>query len=309
MEYEQCERVVHAAVDAGYTFFDTAEIYAHGESEEYLGRALGSRRGEVLVATKFGAQSRRSGPMPDAPDAAPGSETYVRWAIERSLRRLGTDYIDVYQMHQPDETTPIAETLGVLNELVAEGKVRYVAVGGFSAEQLDGSAEASRAGDLPYPVYCMTHYSLLTRAFLTGAVDSQHGHVQTHDPDAVDACIRLGIRVHPWFVLENGLLTGKFSRTSPPPAGSRMSSRVADVTPEVWDTLDRLKAFADSHDISMVDLAIGGIGAMPGVGVVIAGASTPEQVVANVKSRDWTPTTADLEEILQLTTISSDQLA
>jgi aryl-alcohol dehydrogenase-like predicted oxidoreductase len=230
----------------------------------------------------------------------------VRWAIDASLRRLGADYVDVYQMHHPDETTPIAETLGVLGELVIEGKVRYVAVGGFSAEQVAGVAAASRAGDLPYPVYSMTHYSLLTWTFLTGAVDSQHGqHLPTDAPDTVDACMRLGIRIHPFFVLENGLLTGKFSRHGSPPAGSRMAARVGDVSAEVWDALDRLKAFADSHSVSMVDLAIGGIGAMPGVGVVIVGASTPEQVFANVKARDWTPTAGELEELLQLAAVPS----
>ena len=285
VEYEWCERAVHAALDAGYTLFDTAEIYAHGESEEYLGRALGSRRGEVLVATKFGARSQRLGPMPGAPDAALGSEAYVRWAIDASLRRLGTDYIDLYQMHMPDPTTPIAETLGALKQLVADGKVRYVGVGGFSAEQLDWTAAASHAGDLPYPVSMMTHHSLLT---------------QLAGPDVVAACTRLGIRVHPFQTLEGGLLTGKFSRHNPPPAGSRFGPRVVDVGAELWDALDRLKAFADSHGVSMVDLAIGGIAATPGVGVVIVGASTPEQVVANVKAREWTPTAAELKELLEL---------
>jgi 1-deoxyxylulose-5-phosphate synthase len=283
VEYERCERVVHAALDAGYAFFDTAEVYADGESEEYLGRALGSRRGDVLVATKFGSRWQR---MSGAPDAAPGSEAYLRWAIDASLRRLRTDYIDLYQMHQADETTPMAETLGVLKELVAEGKIRYVGVDGFSVEQLEGAAAASRADDLPYPVSSMTHYSLLTRA---------------SELSVVDACVRLGIRIHPWFVLENGLLTGKFDRSSPPPAGARFGDGIAEVGVEVWDALDRLRAYADSHGVSMLHLAIGGIAAMPGVGVVIVGASTAEQVVANATAVDWTPTTAEIEELIELT--------
>lgn len=281
VEYEPCERVVHAALDLGYTFFDTADVYGQGDSEEYLGRALGRRRPDVLVATKFGAPMK----VPGAPEASPGSREYVRWAAESSLRRLGTDYIDLLQIHRPDPDTPIAETLSALGELVGEGKVRYVGVGGFSVEQLDAAAEAATAGDLPYPVSSMSYYSLLSRGF---------------EADVIPACERLGIRIHPWFALESGLLTGKYRRGAPGPEGARYTPLAERVRPEAWDAIEAVSAYAEKRGVSMIQLAIGGIAAMPGVGVVVVGASTPEQAAANAAARDWTPSGEELEEIRSL---------
>ncbi|MDO8213162.1 aldo/keto reductase [Conexibacter sp. CPCC 206217] len=278
VEYERCERVVHAALDLGYTLFDTADVYGAGESEEYLGRALGARRGEVMVGTKFGGH----GDIPGAPDVPKGSAEYVRWACEGALRRLGTDYIDLFQIHEPDPVTPIEETLGALGELVGAGKVRYVGVAGFSAQQLEAAASAAKAGELPYPISSMTHYSLLSRQ---------------NEESVIPACERLGIRVHPWFVLESGLLTGKFRRGARGPDGARYNALLDDVSDAAWDALEGLQAFADARGISLVELAIGGIAAMPAVGVVIVGASTPEQAEANIKARDWTPTPAELAEL------------
>jgi aryl-alcohol dehydrogenase-like predicted oxidoreductase len=276
--YERCEPVVHTALDIGYTLFDTADVYGAGDSEEYLGRALGSRRSEIMIGTKFGGH----GDIPGAPDVSKGSRQYVRWAIEGSLRRLGTDYIDLFQIHAPDPVTPIEETLGELGELVDEGKVRYVGVASFSPEQLVAAATASKEGNLPYPISSMTHYSLLSRQF---------------EADVIPACQRLGIRIHPWFVLESGLLTGKFRRGETGPVGARYSPLLANVPDETWDALDDLQAFADARGISMVELAIGGIAAIPGVGVVIVGASTPEQAATNVTAREWTPTAEEFEEL------------
>lgn len=280
-DYDRCERIVHAALDLGYTFFDTSDSYAMGKSEEYLGRALSARRDEVLISTKFGAQHD----FPGAPDVPKGSAEWVRWAIEGSLRRLGTDRIDLYQMHMPDPLTPIAETLGALGELVTEGKVRYVGVGGFSAEQLDAAVKAATTGGLPVPVSHMTHYSLLDR---------------TCEHDIIPTCVRLGIRVHTWAVIESGLLAGKFTRNSHGPDGARLNTRAPHVQAEVWDALEQIEAFAAAKGISVLELAIGGIATMAGVGVVIVGASTPEQAAANVRARDWTPTDAEIAEIRAL---------
>jgi aryl-alcohol dehydrogenase-like predicted oxidoreductase len=279
--YESCEPVVRAALDLGYTLFDTADVYGAGDSEEYLGRALGSRRSEIMIGTKFGGH----GNLPGSPDVPKGSPTYVRWAIEGSLRRLGTDYIDLFQIHEPDPITPIEETLGTLGELVAEGKIRYVGVGGFSAEQLENTVTASREHGLPFPISSMTYYSLLTRL---------------HEDEVIPTCERLGIRVHPWFALEGGLLTGKFRRGEDTPDGARFNGMVDRLQDEHWDALDGLRSFAETRGISMLELAIGGIAAMPAVGVVIVGASTPEQAAANIKAREWTPTATDLEELRAL---------
>jgi aryl-alcohol dehydrogenase-like predicted oxidoreductase len=288
VEYAPCERVVRAALEHGYAFFDTADVYGLGESEEYLGRALGSDRTNVMIATKFGASVE----MPGAPPVPRGTERYIRWAIEGSLRRLDTDHVDLYQMHAPDPATPIEETLGVLSELIDEGKVRFIGVAGFSPEQLEAAAITSRERALPYPISSMTYYSLLTRRY---------------EPDVIAACIRLGIRVHPWFALESGLLTGKFRRDRNCVAGARFTPLAASVPGKVWDALERLEAFACARGITMVELAIGGIAAMPGVGVVIVGASTPEQVAANARARDWTPSAADVEELRALPSATPSQ--
>jgi aryl-alcohol dehydrogenase-like predicted oxidoreductase len=279
--YEPCERVVHAALDLGYTLFDTADVYGAGESEEYLGRALGSRRSDVMVGTKFGGH----GPVPGAPDIPKGSREYVRWACEGALTRLRTDYLDLFQIHEPDPSTPIEETLGALGELIDEGKVRWVGVASFSPAQLEAAVAAADAGRGPKPISSMTYYSLLSRQY---------------EAELIPTCIRLGVRLHPWFVLESGLLTGKFARNSPAPADARYSPRIAGVRDQTWDALEGLQAFATARGISLVALAIGGIAAMPGVGVVIVGASTPEQAAANVRARAWTPSADDLEQLRRL---------
>jgi aryl-alcohol dehydrogenase-like predicted oxidoreductase len=275
VDFERTASVVHAALDEGCTIFDTADVYGAGESETYLGKALGAGREHVLIATKFGY------PMPDAPDARPGSRTYVRWAIERSLERLATDHVDLFQMHRPDPETPIADTLGALQELVEEGKVRYIGAAGFSAGELDAAVSASEALGVARFVSCMTRYSLLSREA---------------EAELVPACVALGIRVHPYFPLESGLLTGKYERGRPPPDG-RLKERTADIAGPVWDGLEALQAFADHRGVPLLSVAIGGLAAMPGVGPVIAGATRPEQVAANALAIDWLPSASDVEEL------------
>jgi aryl-alcohol dehydrogenase-like predicted oxidoreductase len=284
VDYECSAAVVQAAVEAGYTFFDTADVYGAGDSETYLGRALGGDRASVVVATKFGY------PMPDAPDALPGSRDYIRWAVHGSLRRLGTDYLDLCQMHRTDPDTPIAETLGALQELVVEGKVRHIGAAGFTADDLVAAAAAAHQLGIAGFVTCMTRYSLLSREA---------------EAMLIPACVELGIRIHPYFPLESGLLTGKYTRGDPNVAG-RLKERAAAIPVEVWDSLDGLRAFADRRGVPMLAVALGGLAAMPGVGPVVAGATRPEQVVANAKAIGWRPSAADLEQLRALPWSSCD---
>lgn len=278
VDFERSAAVVRAALDEGYTLFDTADVYGGGESEAFLGRALGDARDQVLIATKFGY------PMPNAPDARPGSRAYVRWAIGRSLQRLGTDHVDLYQMHRPDPETPITETFGALQELVGEGKVRYLGASGFSADQLQAAVSASDQLGIARVVTCMTRYSLLSRAA---------------EAEIVPTCIALGIRIHPYFPLESGLLTGKYVRGRATTEG-RLKDQAADIGDPVWDGVEALGAFADRRGLSLLTVALGGLAAMPGVGVVVAGATRPEQVVVNAKAIDWMPSAADVDELRRL---------
>jgi aryl-alcohol dehydrogenase-like predicted oxidoreductase len=277
-EYSKCERVVHAALSEGYTFFDTADRYGFGDSEEYLGRALAGRRDRVMVATKFGA------PMPDGPDTPVGSADYIRWAIGNSLRRLRTDYVDLYQIHVADLGVPIAETLGVLQELVDEGKIRYIGASGFPAALLDEAARCAAEGAGPRLATCMMHYSLLTRECET---------------EIIPTCVRLGMGVLPWFALEHGILTGKYQRASNDATDAPDRQRIK-LAAEVWDAIAGLERFAADHGISLLELAIGGLAAMPGVSALPVGATSPEQVASNVRAVAWTPSAEELEALRAL---------
>jgi aryl-alcohol dehydrogenase-like predicted oxidoreductase len=266
--------MVDAALDAGITFFDTAESYADGRSEELLGRALAGRRDGVVVASKFGW----SGP-------AGGSRDYVRTAIERSLRRLGTDRIDLYQYHRPDGVTPIEETLGALTELVAEGKVRAIGSSQFEVFQVEEAEEAARAGGLERFVSTQNAYSVLER-------DAER--------ELVPACERLGVGVIPFYPLARGLLTGKYRRGEPAPPGTRLAAQGLDVADSTWGRLEALEAFARERGIGLLDVAIGGLAAEPAVASVIAGATTPGQVRANAAAAAWEPDAAELEALRAL---------
>lgn len=269
--------VVQAALDAGITMFDTAEMYSDGVSEEFLGRALGARRDEVMVATKFGWDQDRTSP-------SGGSAPYIRNAIEGSLRRLGTDHVDLYQYHRPDGVTPIEETLGTLAELVREGKVRYIGSSNFTGALVREADVLARERGFERFVSAQNHYSWLHRE---------------PEEELVPALEELGIGLIPFFPLANGLLTGKYRRGEPSPAGTRLEGELPE-DDETWDRVEALEAFAGARGLTLLDVAIGGLAAMPTVSSVIAGATSPEQVRANVAAGEWVPSAEELAELRAL---------
>src|SRR5687767_3150047 len=277
--------VIEAALDEGVTLFDTADIYGNdGGSEEVLGEVLGSRRDQVVLATKFGYQDHDMGYGPTA--GAKGGGAYIRRAVEESLRRLRTDHIDLYQLHTPDPETPIAETLAALHELVLEGKVRYVGHSNLSGWQLaEADHVAHERGFTPF-ISAQNHWSLLDRDV---------------ERDLVPAAEHYRVGVLPYFPLGQGLLTGKVRRGEPIPEGTRLAGRAHLVTDRRLDQVEQLRTLADKLGRSLLDLAVGGLAGRPVVGSVIAGASRPEQVRANVAAGAWTPTAEELALIDEIT--------
>jgi len=278
LDLDGARAVVDAALDAGVTLLDTADVYGgQGGSETILGQLLEGRRDEVVLATKFGmsmgGQSERE---------LRGSRRYIRRAVEASLQRLRTDYIDLYQYHRPDGTTPVAETLEALSELVTEGKVRYIGCSNFAAWELVDAEWISQSGGLRRFVSAQNEYSLLER----GA-----------EAELLPACERHGIGVLPYFPLANGLLTGKYRRGEPAPAGTRLAGRAGILDHADFDRIEALEAFAAAAGRSLLDLAIGGLAAQPAVSSVIAGASTADQVRANVAAGAWVPDAEALEQL------------
>lgn len=271
--------VVDAALDAGVNFFDTADIYgAQGGSETFLGEVLQGRRDQVVLATKFGMDMRSSGPS-----VRPrGSPAYIRESVEGSLRRLKTDVIDLYQYHRPDGETPIEETLGALDELVKQGKVRFIGCSNFSAAELEEAEAAAREGGLTSFVSLQNEYSLLKRDV---------------EADVVPVCERLGVAVLPYFPLASGLLTGKYRRGEEAPAGTRLHGRPQIADDETFDRLEAAERFARERGIELIDVAIAGLAAQPMVASVIAGATKPEQVRRNAAAMRWQPSEADLAEL------------
>ncbi|MET0237546.1 MAG: aldo/keto reductase [Kibdelosporangium sp.] len=270
--------VVGAALDAGITFFDVADVYGapRGRSEELLGQALSGRRDHAIVATKFGVDMQ-GGNGPDF--GARGSRRYVRRAVESSLRRLGTDWIDLYQLHRADPQTPIGETLGVLSELIAEGKIRYAGVCNLAGWQIADAVWTARTQHVSLPIAAQNHYSLLEREA---------------ERDVNPAARRFGLGVLPYFPLANGLLTGKYRRESEPPPGTRLAGRRKLLTEAPWDRIERLQAFADQRAISLTTLAISWLTAQNPVSSVIAGATSPDQIAENTAAVKWRPTPEDL---------------
>jgi aryl-alcohol dehydrogenase-like predicted oxidoreductase len=271
--------VVDAALDVGINLFDTADIYGtpHGSSEELLGAALKGRRDDIVLATKFGMDMAGM----NGPDhGARGSRSYVIRAVEASLRRLDTDYIDLYQMHTPDPATPIDETLSALDDLVHAGKVRYVGNSNFAGWQIaDADWTARTAGVTPF-ISAQNQYSLL------------HRDVEI---EVVPACQHFGLGLLPFFPLDSGLLSGKYRRGEKPAEGTRLSleryQRWLDGAD--WDTIEALSAYAAERGRSLLDVAIAGLAARPAVTSVIAGATTPDQVRANAAAGTWQQTTDD----------------
>jgi aryl-alcohol dehydrogenase-like predicted oxidoreductase len=270
-------RVVDAALESGITLLDTADVYGNrGGSEELLGKALKGRRDRVVLATKFGHAL-----TDDAPRSR-GSREYIRSAIEASLKRLRTDWVDLYQYHRPDGITPIEETLGALDELVREGKVRHIGSSNFDARQVVEADELARERGWTRFTSAQNHYSLLER-------DAEQ--------ELLPTCERLGIGVLPYFPLASGLLTGKYRRGEPAPAGSRLVTRPERLTAEVFDRVEALEAFAAERGRSLLEVAIGGLAAMPAISSVIAGATKPEQVRANAAAGEWEPSDGELQAL------------
>jgi aryl-alcohol dehydrogenase-like predicted oxidoreductase len=281
LDLDGTRAVVDAALEVGITFFDTADIYGepHGTSEEQLGAALHGRRDDVVVATKFGMDmAGRNGPD----FGARGARRYIARAVEASLRRLGTDYIDLYQMHEPDVETPIDETLSALDDLVRAGKVRYLGNSNFAGWRIADAAWTARVGGRTPFVSAQNHYSLLERSV---------------EAEVVPACEHFGLGLLPFFPLANGLLTGKYKRGEPPPPGSRLAGGgryAARFAAAPWDTIEAIEKYAAERGLSMLQVAIGGLAAQPAVTSVIAGATTPEQVRANAAAGAWQPPADDL---------------
>ncbi len=264
--------VVAAALDSGVTFFDTADTYGSGDSERFIGEALGDRRAEVVIATKFGQNASVPGPG--------GSRDHLRRAIDLSLERLGTDVVDLYYYHRPDGVTPLAETLGAMRELVDDGKVRWLGLSNVDVGLLD---EAAASGVTVVAV--QNRYSLMDRRDEAGVLSR---------------CRELGIGYVPYFPLESGLLTGKYRRGMPAPKGTRLEGRAESLSDERFEQVETLESFAADRGRSLLELAIGGLASLPGIASVIAGATSPDQVRANAAAGAWSLRESDLEGLAAL---------
>jgi aryl-alcohol dehydrogenase-like predicted oxidoreductase len=283
LDVQQTRAVVDAAVDVGITLLDTAETYGgNGRSEEILGEVLAGRRDRVVLATKFGSQaSDLYGPAA----GAKGGRAYIRRAVEHSLRRLRTDYIDLYQIHTPDPVTPIEETLAALTEVIQAGLVRYIGHSNFTAVQIAAAAAAAREQRSAPFISAQNHWSLLERQA---------------ELEVVPAAVNFGLGVLPYFPLANGLLTGKVRRGVGPAEGTRLASRLDYITDAKLDKIDALASWSQERGVSMLQVAIGGLAALPGCSSVIAGATSAEQVRANAAAGEWVPTEDDLAGIAEI---------
>jgi len=283
IDEQRSAAVVHAALDAGVTLFDTADIYGSTKSEVFLGAALAKRRHEAVIATKFG------GPIDDQRHGASGA--YVKQAAEASLRRLGVERIDLYQLHFPDQAVPIEETLAALDELVREGKVREIGCSNFSAGMIEDAERASATGQLARFVSVQNEYSLLNRR---------------PERSVLGACEKFGLGFIPYFPLASGVLTGKYRRGEAPPAGTRLAGAPAEraekaLSDRNFDVVERLEAFASDHGRSLLDLAMSWLLQRTAVVSVIAGATRPEQVQANAAASGWELSAAEIAEVDAIT--------
>jgi aryl-alcohol dehydrogenase-like predicted oxidoreductase len=285
MDLESSRPVVDAAIDVGITLFDTADIYGNlsgniGGSEIALGEMLKGRRGKILLATKFGYTDRDMGY--GAVAGAKGGRAYIRRAIEASLRRLRTDYIDLYQLHAPDRTTPMVETLAALHELVQEGKVRYLGHSNLNGWQLAEADHVARENNLTPFISAQNRWSLLDREWEAAVVAS---------------AIHYKVGMLPYMPLTQGLLTGKVKRGEPLPEGTKIAGSPATVTDIRLDQVERLAKWGAEHGRSLLEIALGGLAGRAHVGSVVAGASSPDQVLANAEAVLWQPTPGELEAI------------
>ena len=283
LDVKATAKVVKAALDEGINFFDTADVYGGTASEEFLAKALGKRREKVIVATKFGMKvdDNRKGARPE----------YVKQACEDSLRRLRTDYIDLYQLHTPDKSVPIADTLGALDDLVQEGKVREIGCSNFTADQLHEADAAVQMGCARF-VSVQNEYSLLHREPGKGVLAE---------------CAALNISFIPYFPLANGLLTGKYRKNQPLPEGSRITDgwHAELLTEENLEKVEQLIAFAESRGHTILELAFSWLLSREMVSSVIAGATSPEQARANANAAEWDLTEAELEQVNRIVPLHS----
>ena len=273
--------VVHAALDAGVTFFDTADLYgaSPGGGEVLLGKALKGSRDSVLIGTKFGMDL---GSSPGGAQEHRGSRSYITRSVESSLRRLGTDYIDLYQYHEPDGLTPLAETIAALDALVESGKVRHVGCSNFSGALLRESTAIARAEGIPGFVTVQACYHLLDRSV---------------EADVLPACVEDGLALLPYYPLANGLLSGKYRMGEPAPAGSRMSWRTSWFTGPALTRVEALRGVAHRFGASLLELAIAWLAERPAVRCVVAGAMSPQQVAANAAAAAWKPSSEAMAAI------------
>ena len=285
VDLDGVKEILDAAQDVGVTLLDTADVYGDaGASEELIGEALRGRRDDFVVATKFGMDMRGAN---GADHGVRGSRHYVRRAVEASLRRLRVDHLDLYQLHEPDDVTPIEETLSALTELVREGTVRYVGCSNVEGWRIADADWTARTAGLERFVSVQNRYSLLHRDL---------------EAEVGPAAERFGLGILPYFPLEYGLLTGKYHRGQEPPAGSRAATAPAPwLAGADWDRIEALTSYAEARDLSLLDVAIAGLAAQPAVSSVIAGATRGDQVRANAAALRWEPDEADLAELDDLT--------
>jgi aryl-alcohol dehydrogenase-like predicted oxidoreductase len=283
LDVARTRAVVDAAIDEGITLLDTADIYGGGGASELaLGEVLHGRRDQVVLATKFGHSRGDMGYGPAA--GAKGGRSYINVAVEKSLIRLKTDYIDLYQLHTPDPVTPVEETLAALDDLVTAGKVRYIGHSNLAGWQIADAAHAAlSSGRTPF-ISAQNPWSLLDREV---------------EKEVVPAASHFGVGLLPYSPLANGLLTGKVRRGQQVPANSRLAEprQAGYVTEAKLDTVEALLAWGQEQGVSLLEIAVGGLAAQPGCASVIAGATTPEQIKANVAAGEWEPTQAQLDAI------------
>ena len=284
---DESAAIVHGAIDLGVNLFDTADVYGNrGQSEQYLGQALGGKRPNVIIATKF------AGPMSDEhADMQGGSRRYIMQAVEASLTRLGTDYIDLYQMHRYDDDTPIEETVRALDDLIRQGKVRYVGCSNYAAWQITDAIWTANAANLNAFVSVQNRYSLLKRDI---------------EKEVVPACETFGLGILPYFPLESGLLTGKYRKGEAAPEDTRLGkwgnfATSAFATDDNFDKVDALQAICDRYDHSLLDMAMGWLASRPTVSSVIAGVTSIAQLEQNVAAGRWRPGDEELAEIDEVT--------
>jgi aryl-alcohol dehydrogenase-like predicted oxidoreductase len=272
--------VIHHAIDAGINFLDTADVYARGQSEEFIGKAIKGKRANLIIATKFANQ------MGDDPNERGGSRRYIMEAVDASLKRLKTDYIDLYQMHVPDPTTPMGETLRALDDLIRAGKVRYIGCSNFAAWQMCEAIWISRTNNFSTFISTQPMYNLLSRGI---------------ERELVPCCQHYGIGIIPYSPLASGFLTGKYRQGEAPPEGARLSGsdpRFQRVFNEDnWSKLAKLESWAKEHDHTVGELAIAWLLVKPMVSTVIAGARKSEQVDTNVAAGDWQLTPEEVTEV------------